>query len=155
MIPKVTIQNPGASPSLEGRARLAHAEDPGEGADPGQDDGDPGQPLHDQRQVVVDRREVDVEGRRDELPERVVLVGEVDGVVVDVPEVDDVLGVDERERPVRQLVEDLALRRADVAQLHELALEGEELLQGVVVRPAGRSGSSRSSTASSIRSKTG
>ena len=57
-------------------------------------------------------------------------------MVVDVAEVDDVLRRDERQRPVRQLVEDLALRGADVAEVDELALEREELLERVGVGPA-------------------
>src|SRR5664280_1696389 len=77
--------------SREGRTRLAHPEDPGERAQAGKDHRDPGQPFHDQRQVVVHRREVDVEGARDQLAVRVVLLGEVDRVVVDVAEVDDVV----------------------------------------------------------------
>ena len=50
-------------------------------------------------------------------------------MVVDVAEVDDVVRRDERQGAVRQLVEDLALGRHDVADLHQRPLEREEPLQ--------------------------
>ena len=67
------------------------------------------------RFMITDRllltcRQVDVERRGRELAVVVELVGQPDHVVVDVAEVDDLVGVDERHVAVRQLVEDLADR---------------------------------------------
>jgi hypothetical protein len=83
--------------------------------DPGQDDRHAGQPLHDHRQVVVDLGQVDVERRRGELAVVVELVGQADDVVVDVAEVDDLVGSISCLVAVGQLVEHLA-DRADRAR---------------------------------------
>ena len=87
----VITQKPAASPPPSAVPGLAHAEDAGDRADPGEDDGHAGQALHDHRQVVVDRRQVDVERRGRELAVVVELVGQADDVVVDVAEVDDLV----------------------------------------------------------------
>ena len=127
----MTAQNPVAFPAVEGRAGLAHPEDPGHRTDPGQDDRHPGQPLHDDRQVVVDLGQVDVERRGGQLAIVVELVGQPDDVVVDVAEVDDLVVVDELLVAVGQLVEDLADRADRAPDLDELALELEHPLDGV------------------------
>ena len=115
-------------PSSIGAGRFAHAEDAGHGRDAGQDHGRRGEPLHDVGQVVVDRREVGVEGRADQLAVAVELVGQADEVVVDVPEVDDPVGGDERLVAVGELVEDLALRADRVADVEQVATDLEEAL---------------------------
>ena len=135
--PPMTTQNPLASPPPRARAGLAHPEDPGDRPDPGQDDRHAGQPLHDHRQVVVDLGQVDVERRRRELAVVVELVGQPDDVVVDVAEVDDLVGVDQLLVAVRQLVEDLADRADRAADLDQLALELEQLLDRVRASPCG------------------
>ena len=53
-------------------------------------------------------------------------------VVVDVAEVDGGLRADHRELAAGQAVHDLALGRADAAELHHVALEGEDAVQGLL-----------------------
>ena len=128
---EVTNQKPLRLAPVERLTRLAHPEDPGDRADPGQDHRHAGQPLHDHRQVVVDLGQVDIERRRRQLAVVVELVGQADHVVVDVAEVDDLVWVDQRLVAVRQLVEDLAHRADRAADLDQLALQLEQLLDGV------------------------
>ena len=125
----MTSQNPAASVPAKAAPGLAHPEDPAERGDAREHDGHPGQPLHDQRQVVVHRRQVDVERAADQLAVRVELVGQPDEVVVDVAEVEDLVGVDEGEVAVRELVEDLADRCRGAADRDELALQVEQPLE--------------------------
>ena len=101
---------------------------PATAAMPARTHGHRGEPLHDVGEVVVDRREVGVEGRADQLAVAVELVGQPDEVVVDVAEVDDPLGRDERLVAVGELVEDLALRADRVADVEQVAPDLEEAL---------------------------
>ena len=92
------------------------------------------------RQVVVDRGQVDLERARHELAVGVQLVGHADQVVVDVAEVDEVLGV--RPAPWSRLVSWLKISRAgEIARRRrdQLALDREQALE----RPGRRAARSR------------
>ena len=151
----MTIQNPLASPPPIDVGGLAHPEDPADGADPGQDHRHAGQPLHDHGQAVVDLGQVHVERARRKLAVVVELVGQPDRVVVHVAEVEDLVGVDELEVTVRELVEHLSCSRGLAADLDELTLDQEERVERLLRGAATSTASWMSSIVSPTRSTYG
>ena len=100
----------------QGVAEEVHAEEAGQERHRQEHDGDERQRLHDVVGAVGDRRQVRVEGAGDQVAEALRDIVDADEVVVDVAEVDAMVGVDRVVLVAGQAVEDLALGGQDPVQ---------------------------------------
>ena len=110
-----------------------HAEEAGEEGEREKDGGDHGEPAGLLAEPVGDRGQVGVERAAHQVTEGVDLLGDADGVVVDVAQEQLRLGADARGARRGERLQQVALRAGDATQRQQVALQPEDGAQRLAV----------------------